>query len=75
MRYSTEPSDPGYEAWCATRKQGKRIRFYLNGKEQDHVILADEETGEMVKLREPLKLGPHREYVRQTLQGKVTASY
>jgi hypothetical protein len=70
MRYSTEPSDPGYANWCKAR-QTSNPRYYLNGKERQHVVMADEESGEMVKLREPLKLGPGRQWIREAHKGQV----
>jgi hypothetical protein len=71
MRYSTEPGDPGYERWCAARKQGRNPRFFLDGKQQQYVTIADEDAGFIVKLREPLKIGPGRQWVRIERRGSV----
>lgn len=51
MRLSTDPNDPGYEAWCQARLGGGEIDVYLDDVLQLHCEMADDETGEVLRAK------------------------
>jgi hypothetical protein len=48
MRMSTIETDPGYGAWV---RAGRRARVFLDGVEQHHCSVADEEAGIIVRCK------------------------
>lgn len=49
-RYSSDPDDPGYAAYCEAKQQGIKVHCLLDGVEQAWVTVADEEAGILVKV-------------------------
>lgn len=47
MRYSTDPKDPGYDAWQDAIISGALPAIYLDGVEQSDCVMADDATGEI----------------------------
>jgi hypothetical protein len=45
MRYATIKDDPGFDNWEAALASNCIVVSYLNGVEQKHVSIADEEEG------------------------------
>lgn len=51
IRSSCDKDDPGYEFFMRNGGHGERWRIYLDGRETDKVITADEGQGFVYKLR------------------------
>ena len=49
MRYSSNKDDPGYAAFMAAIGEGKSVRVFLDGAEQNHCSMADDDLGEVTR--------------------------
>lgn len=46
MRLSTDPDDPGYQAWMALQEEGPQyVVVLVNGEKQIHCVTVDDEIG------------------------------
>lgn len=47
MRLSVDKNDDGHVEWCKLTGDGKRVRVLLDGVDQKHCLMADEDAGEV----------------------------
>lgn len=74
MRISVDPDDPGALLNLALRRIGAKVDVYLDGEKCEAVITADDETGEVVRLRQwrgAIILDHDLKASRETLRGTV----
>jgi hypothetical protein len=82
MRVSTDPSDPGYEAWQLGISMGGKCHVFLDGVDQgNRVRTADEEQGFVVRdvLSDPNDPTSYvmkgEEWVSERVEGKVLVEW
>lgn len=51
MRISADRTDAGYSMFCAVLAEGKKVYVFLNEKEQQECITADDEAGFVLRLK------------------------
>lgn len=74
MRLSCDKDDAGYLAWGKLNGDGQRVTVFLDGIQQKHVIMADDEAGELrrIVISENGNMAKgHDEFISEVVHGEV----